>query len=573
MTNDSQTTALTGFSDLGLDNALLLAIQKAGFKEPTDIQKAAIPVALSGQDVVGQAATGTGKTAAFALPILQSLLTKNIRSKSPKALVLVPTRELCIQVAESIQTLGSFARVTTAAIYGGQSYRDQFHVLKRGVDVIVATPGRAIDLIEKGALILSEVTYVVLDEADEMLDMGFVDDIEEILSHVGDERQVMLFSATLPPRISAIIKKYLTNPEYVRVAKAAPVAGEKPKVTQEIYVVARPHKEAALLRLLEAYQPKAAIIFCRTREEVDSIAQSLVKRQAEALHGGISQAQREKIIRRLRDGETSLLVATDVAARGLDIDHLTHVINFDLPGSPETYVHRIGRVGRAGREGVAISLAEPKQKYVLKHIEKLTNQKLEMPKLPTAETIKLARISGIEDKVKALIAEEADVSPFKAAVERLVSVAAVSAEDLAAAAMALVYKELGYSDRALNDIPSFSEKPRKQERDRGGDRGDRNSQRSGDRGRGRNGRGDDRQAGGSPDVGLLKLNVGRNAGISPRDLVGAIAGESGIPGRMIGSIKISDDSSTIEIPKDALKKVKVAMQGTRIKGKRVTAFV
>ncbi len=570
MTQQHQTPSPIGFSDLGLDNALLLAVQQAGFKAPTDIQKEAIPVALSGRDVVGQAATGTGKTAAFALPILQSLLASGQKSKNPRALVLVPTRELCLQVAESIKTLGSFARVSTTAIYGGQSYRDQFHTLKRGVDVVVATPGRAIDLIDRGALILSEVTYVVLDEADEMLDMGFVDDIEEILSHVGEQRQVMLFSATLPPRITAIIKKYLSEPEFVRVAKAEPKEGEKPKVTQEVYVVTRPHKEGALLRLLDAYNPKAAIIFCRTREEVDGITQSLSKRNAEALHGGISQAQREKIIQRLRDGGTSLLVATDVAARGLDIDHLTHVINFDLPSSPETYVHRIGRVGRAGREGVAISLAEPRQKFVFKHIEKLTGQRLEMPKLPSAETIKQTRVAGIEANARELLAEKPDLTLFKAAVARLAT-EELSFEDIAALALCLVYKQSGFSEAALRDIPTFSEKPAKkgggqERRGRDRDHGDR------DHGNGSRDRGG-RDNGPRGDVALLKLNIGRSAGISPRDLVGAIAGESGLPGRMIGSIKISDDSSTVEIPKDALKKVKVALQGTRIKGKRVTALI
>ena len=375
MTPTSSSAANQAFAELGLGPELLRTLTDLGYEEPTPIQATAIPHLLEGRDLLGLAATGTGKTAAFALPLLQLIETGG---KVPSALILLPTRELAVQVAQAVHRYGKELGVEVLPIYGGQSFQQQLKVLKRGVDVVVATPGRALDHIRRGTLKLGSLKVLILDEADEMLDMGFAEDLEAILAEVPARRQTLLFSATLGPRIESIAAKHLDDPVEVRIAGIPEAEGEVPLIRQTAYLVRRPHKLAALGRVLDLESPEAALVFCRTRNDVDELTESLNGRgyRAEAMHGGMSQEQRDRVMKKLRGGKVDLLVATDVAARGLDISHLTHVVNYDLPSAAKQYVHRIGRVGRAGREGVAITLAEPREHVLLKNIERLTKQKI-----------------------------------------------------------------------------------------------------------------------------------------------------------------------------------------------------
>ena len=396
-------------------------------------------------DLLGQAATGTGKTAAFALPALQRIARQD-RADAPTTLVLVPTRELAIQVSEAFYRYGRDLGARVVPIYGGQPISRQLQALGRGVDVVVATPGRAIDHIGRGTLTLSNIELVVLDEADEMLDMGFADDIEEILEATPKERQTVLFSATLPPRVDKIARRHLRQPARIFIQQAAQGADHAPLVRQTAYIVARAHKPAALGRILDVEAPTAAIVFCRTRIEVDQLTETLNGRgyRAEALHGGLVQEQRDRVMGRLRTGVTELLIATDVAARGLDIDQLTHVVNYDVPSAPDSYVHRIGRVGRAGREGVAITLAEPRERRLLDNIERLIKQRISIERIPTVAELRtrqleltiatlretivaddLERFNGVVDA----LAEEFDVIDVARAAVKLAHEASGAVED------------------------------------------------------------------------------------------------------------------------------------------------
>jgi len=385
MTESITAEVETGFASLGLEARLVETLALLGYEEPTPIQREAIPPLLQGRDLVGQAATGTGKTAAFALPLLQLLAGLGDRRARPSALVLVPTRELAMQVAEAVQRYGQALGVSVLSIYGGQGYDHQLRSLKRGIDVVVATPGRALDHVRRGTLRLSGVTAVVLDEADEMLDMGFAEDLEAILTQTPAERQTMLFSATIPPHIAAIAQRHLTDPVTVRLAQERTEAGAIPRVRQTAYMVGRAYKLAALGRVLDVEAPASALVFCRMRTEVDELAETLRARgfRPEALHGGMSQEQRDRVMRLFRAGTANLLIATDVAARGLDIGRLSHVVNYDVPSAAESYIHRIGRIGRAGREGVAITLADPREHRLLRIIERATGQKIEIAQVPT----------------------------------------------------------------------------------------------------------------------------------------------------------------------------------------------
>ena len=352
----------SGFADLTLAPELCHVLSGLGYEEPTPIQLAAIPPLLEGRDLVGQAATGTGKTAAFALPVLQRILLEGERAE-PLALVLVPTRELAVQVGEAIRSYGRDMGARVLPVYGGEPIGRQLGALKRGVDVVVATPGRALDHINRGTLKLSGLEILVLDEADEMLDMGFAEEIEAILASTPGKRQTALFSATMPPRIDGMVRRHLRDPVRAELGRQVSASADGLLVRQTAYLVPRGHKAAALGRVLDLERPAATIVFCRTRDEVDQLTESLNGRgyRAEALHGGMDQKQRDRVMARLRSRAIDLLVATDVAARGLDIDQLTHVVNYDVPSAPDSYVHRIGRVGRAGREGTAITLAEPRE--------------------------------------------------------------------------------------------------------------------------------------------------------------------------------------------------------------------
>ena len=559
--NDIETAG--GFDTLGLRPELLKALNQLGYEEPTPVQSAAIPSLIEGRDVLGQAATGTGKTAAFALPILHGLPAQR-KSTDPTALVLAPTRELAMQVAEAMHRYGKDLHVRVLPVYGGQPIGRQIRELERGVDVVVATPGRAIDHITRGTLKLNNLSVVVLDEADEMLDMGFAEDIEQILSQAPTERQTVLFSATLPPRIKGLTKKYLRNPVNIQIEREAAAQGEMPLVRQTAYVVQRAHKLAALGRVLDLEAPEAAIVFCRTRTEVDELTEALNGRgyRSEALHGGMSQEQRDRVMKKLRSGTAELLIATDVAARGLDVDLLTHVINYDVPSAPESYVHRIGRVGRAGREGVAITLAEPREHRLLKNIERVSKQKIQIGKVPTVADLRARRMDITRAALhEALIAEEFE--------QYQVLIDALSEEfdivDIAAAAIKLAHEASSPSEEDERDIPAVHVQDRGHERERGRDRDrDRGRERPSDRGRPAS------RGGSSPNVTRIFIGVGRTAGVRPQDLVGAITGEAGIRGKDIGQIEIADRFSLVEVGNDVADDVINALRGTTIRGKKMT---
>ncbi|MEX2570020.1 MAG: DEAD/DEAH box helicase [Gemmatimonadota bacterium] len=553
----------TGFADLGLDARLVEALVGLGYEEPTPIQREAIPPLLDGRDLLGQAATGTGKTAAFALPLLQRLDNRDAARPLPTALILVPTRELAMQVAEAVHRYGRALQVSVLPIYGGQSFSQQLRVLKRGVDVVVATPGRALDHINRGTLDLDGLDLVVLDEADEMLDMGFAEDLEAILAATPASRQTVLFSATMPPRIAAIGRRNLRDPVQIRIAGEKLPAGAVPRIRQTAYVLPRAHKLAALARVLDMENPEAAIIFCRTRTEVDELTEkvSAYGYRAEAIHGGLSQEQRDRVMNKLRSGTTDLLIATDVAARGLDIPRLTHVINYDVPSAPESYVHRIGRVGRAGREGVAITLIQPREDRLLRNIERLTKQKIHVAKVPTVADLRTRRLELVRASLRETLVE-GDLDGFRVVVESLadefgpVEVAMAAVKLLDAATATDVDEHTDIPDvRLQHDVPARGRDSR-EKKGRGTDRLSK--------------RGAARSRAPAGDTVRLFISAGRTAGIRPKDLVGAITGEAGVTGRQIGTIEIGDRSSTVEVEADAAPEVLDALRQTRIKGKKVT---
>src|SRR3954452_22329543 len=542
---------VTTFSSIGLRRELADAVTALGYEEPTPIQRETIPILLEGRDLLGQAATGTGKTAAFALPVLQRIPPDGGRIE-PLALILVPTRELAVQVSEAIYRYGRDLGIQVLPIYGGQPIGRQLQALRRGVHVVVATPGRAIDHIGRGTLPLDAVQVVVLDEADEMLDMGFAEDIEAILDATPDERQTVLFSATMPPRIERIIRRHLHDPARIQIARASTESGTAPLVRQSAYVVARAHKPAALARVLDVQAPGSAIVFCRTRIEVDQVTEALNGRgyRAEALHGGMSQEQRDRVMGRLRNGTADLLVATDVAARGLDIDQLTHVINYDVPSAPESYVHRIGRVGRAGREGVAITLAEPREQRLLKTIEKGAGAAIAVQQVPTVADLRARRL----DLTRAALRESLlgdDLDRFRVVVETLTD--EFDLMEVALAAVKLGHEAGGAVDDE-EEIPQVAFRPDKVGPARGGGRPERPAR---------------RPSGGGPAARLF-VGAGRDAGIRPGDLVGAITGETGLKGRDIGSIEIHQRFALVEVPESAADEVVQALRATMIKGRKAT---
>jgi ATP-dependent RNA helicase DeaD len=550
----------TGFAELGLRDELLRALNGLGYEEPTPIQRETIEPLLAGRDLLGQAATGTGKTAAFALPILQMLTDGDGRSE-PVALVLVPTRELAMQVSEAMYKYGRHMQASVVPVYGGQPIFRQIKALERGVHIVVATPGRAVDLIKRGSLRLESVRTVVLDEADEMLDMGFAEELEAILAATPVTRQTVLFSATLPPRIDGIARKHLRDPVRIQIRREATTDDAPPLVSQRAYVVPRAHKAAALGRVIDIEAPTAAIVFCRTRGEVDDLTETLNGRgyRAEALHGGMSQEQRDKVMSRVRSGTAELLIATDVAARGLDIDQLTHVFNFDVPSAPESYVHRIGRVGRAGREGVAITFAEPREQRQLGNIERLTRQKIAIQQVPTVAALRARQLELALDELREAVAG-GDLDRFRSMVDTLRDEIAV--EDIAAAALKLVHEANGpvVDEVEIPDVVSRHE--RKDRPERGG------FERSG-------GGYDRRERGEKPTldgpIASIHFDVGRHAGVRPQDLVGAIANETRLSGRQIGKIMVQDRFSIVEVPQDAAQEVIAAMSRTLVRGKRVSA--
>jgi ATP-dependent RNA helicase DeaD len=537
-----------GFADLALAPELLHALSGLGYEEPTPIQQTAIPPLLDGRDLVGQAATGTGKTAAFALPVLQRVLREGGRPE-PLALVLVPTRELAVQVSEAMHRYGHEIGARVVPIYGGQPIGRQLRALDRGADVVVATPGRALDHITRGTLDLRGLAIVVLDEADEMLDMGFAEDIEAILGNTPKSRQTALFSATMPPRINGMVRRHLRDPVRVELGRQAPADGLL--VRQSAYIVPRGHKPAALGRVLDLEAPAAAVVFCRTRDEVDRLTETLNGRgyRAEALHGGMDQQQRDRVMSRLRGGSIDLLVATDVAARGLDIDQLTHVVNYDVPSGPELYVHRIGRVGRAGREGTAITLVEPREHRMLKAFERATGQRIAAEQLPTVADLRARRLELTRGALRESLLED-DLETFRAVVEPLAE--EFDLFEVALAAVKLAHETSGTTDE--EELPEAELRP------------------ADDRSGPRKASGRDQRRARPATAGTTRLfvGVGRASGVRPQDLVGAITGESRLSGKDIGAIEIADRFSLVEVPESAADDVIAALRQTSIKGRKAT---
>ncbi len=549
----------SGFGDLGLRPELLSALAGLGYEEPTPIQRETIPLLLAGRDLIGQAATGTGKTAAFALPILQRIPERGARIE-PVALILVPTRELAVQVSEALYKYGKDLGAKVVPIYGGQPIFRQLQALSAGVHVVVATPGRALDHIARKTLPLDAVQIVVLDEADEMLDMGFAEDIEAILEATPKARQTVLFSATLPPRINAIARRHLKDPVKIQIGLGDVKPG-KALVRQSVYIVQRNHKAAALGRILDVEAPTAAIVFCRTRTEVDQLTETLNGRgyRAEALHGGLSQESRDRVMNRLRAGTTELLVATDVAARGLDIDQLTHVVNYDVPSAPESYVHRIGRVGRAGRAGVAITLAEPREQRLLSNIERLTKQKIAIEKVPSVADLRARQIEITLGTLRAAL-EADDLQNYDDVIDTLVQ--QFDLRQIALAAVKLSHEASG-AVVDEKEIPDASQRP------------DRSASKGADRGKPeRSASGASRAPGArvreNGESARIYVGVGRKDNVRAGDLVGAIANETNLSGREIGPIKVAEHFSIVGVPEWAADSVIDALKSTTVKGKKAT---
>jgi ATP-dependent RNA helicase DeaD len=578
------------FATLGLPESIVAAVAGLGYEEPTPVQREAIPLMLSGRDLIAQAATGTGKTAAFALPMIAQFVDDRKRApgRAPGGLVLVPTRELAMQVAEAIHKYARGMGMIVVPMYGGASMSQQIRALQRGVDIVVATPGRALDHLRRGSLDLDAVQVLVLDEADEMLDMGFAEDIDAILERVPETRQTALYSATMPPRLRAIAERHLRDPQRIMIAGEKTAAGKLPRVRQVAYVVGRAYKTAALQRVLDMENPTSALVFCRTRLEVDSLVETLNAHgyRAEALHGGMQQRQREAVLGRFRAAKADLLIATDVAARGLDIAQLSHVFNYDVPSAPEAYVHRIGRTGRAGREGVAITLAEPREHRLLRSIEQFTKQKIEVAAVPTVADVRARRLdvtrasvrerllAGDLDDVRVVVeslAEEFDVIEIAAAAVKLAHVA--------------VSGESGESEE--RDLPAAA-LPREGPRAARDERGHRDQ-----RGPGRRTPRTPRAPQAAPDprsprvpraprdshsprdpraprtMARIFIGAGRNAGVRPADLVGAIANEAGISSRELGAIEIADRFSLVEVPEELAQNVIASMRKASVRGHKV----
>ncbi len=541
----------SGFAELGLAPGLCRALSGLGYEEPTPIQRAAVPPLIAGRDLVGQAATGTGKTAAFALPVLQRISGRSGQA-GVLALILVPTRELAIQVSAAMHSYGRDMSVRVLPVYGGQPIGRQLRALDRGVDVVVATPGRALDHITRGTLDLSGLEIVVLDEADEMFDMGFAEDIELILGETPQNRQAALFSATMPPRIDVMVRRYLSDPVRVELGRKASASPEGLLVRQIVYMTPRGYKPAALARVLDLEMPPAAVVFCRTRDEVDQVTETLNGRgfRAEALHGGMDQQQRDRVMGRLRGGKLDLLVATDVAARGLDVERLTHVVNYDVPSAPDSYVHRIGRVGRAGREGTAITLAEPRERNMLKAIERATGRPIAIEKVPTVADLRARRLELTRAALRQIVLED-DLDAFRAVVEPLGEEFGIYEVALAAVKLA---SDASGTSRDEEELPEVDLPPLD-------DRGGRRKAAGRDQRRGRPA---------AKATTRLFVGTGRSSGVRPQDLVGVIARKSYLSGREIGAIEIADRFSLVEVPEAAADDVVAALRQVSIKGRKAT---
>ena len=540
------------FSELGLSPAVLAALADVGYETPSAIQAATIPALLAGRDVVGLAQTGTGKTAAFALPIISRL---DVAQKSPQALVLAPTRELALQVCEAFEKYAAhLPGVHVLPVYGGQGYGVQLSALRRGVHVVVGTPGRIMDHLEKGTLDLSELKYLVLDEADEMLKMGFAEDVETILADTPAEKQVALFSATMPAAIRRISKQHLRDPEEITVKTKTTTSAN---TTQRYLMVSYPQKVDALTRILEVENFDGMIIFVRTKNETETLAEKLRARgySAQAISGDVAQPQRERTVEQLKSGTLDILVATDVAARGLDVERISHVINFDIPVDTESYVHRIGRTGRAGRSGAAISFVTPRERRLLDAIEKATRQPLTQMQLPTVDDVNATRLARFDDSITEALGQSELMSAFRDIIGHYVEHHDVPEAEVAAA-LAVVAQ--GGTSLLLTEADLRPVRPPREERDarpaRDGDRAERPERRS----RTGNGR-----------LAPYRIEVGRRHRVEPRQIVGALANEGGLSREDFGAIDIKLDFSIVELPAEMSRETLDKLAATRISGKLI----
>lgn len=546
------------FDELQVDERILRAVTDMGFEAMSPIQAQAIPVQMEGRDVIGQAQTGTGKTAAFGIPLLQKI---DRDSRKLQAIALCPTRELAIQVAEEIRRLAKFMHgIKVLPIYGGQDIGRQIRGLKDGVQIVIGTPGRVMDHMRRKTIKCDSVHTVVLDEADEMLNMGFLEDMETILGQLPEERQTVMFSATMPMAIQEIARKFQKNPVNVKVVKKELTV---PKVTQYYYEVKPKTKVEVMCRLLDMYAPRLSVAFCNTKKQVDELVQELQGRGyfAEGLHGDLKQEQRDRVMNSFRNGTTEILVATDVAARGIDVDDVGAVFNYDIPQDDEYYVHRIGRTGRAGKEGIAFSFVVGKEVYKLRDIQRYCKTKIIPQAIPSLDDITSIKAEKIMEQVKEILVST-DLTRMVHVVEQKLVEEDYTSLDVAAALLKLAMgeenediAESGRLARSLDDLDRYGWD--KKDRSRGG-RGGRSG---GNRER------EARQDRG--DMIRLFVNIGKNQNIRPGDILGAIAGEAGIPGRMVGSIDMYDKYTFVEVPNDDAKVVMKAMKNVKIKGKSV----
>jgi len=555
--------AVVAFNDLGLSQPVLKALNDVGYEIPSPIQAQTIPLMLAGSDVLGQAQTGTGKTAAFALPILSRL---DLSKADPQVMVLAPTRELAIQVAEAFQTYANHIKgFHVLPVYGGQEYGGQIRALKRGVHVVVGTPGRVMDHIRRGTLKLGSLKTLVLDEADEMLRMGFIDDVEWILEQTPSSRQIALFSATMPTQVRRIANQHLDNPTEVTITVRTATAA---LIRQRFWPVSGMHKLDALTRILEAETFDAMLIFVRTKISTVELADKLAARgfAATALNGDIAQKQRELTVEKLKKGKLDILVATDVAARGLDVDRISHVINYDIPYDTEAYIHRIGRTGRAGRSGDAILFVAPREKRMLGAIEKATRQKIEMMEMPSTELINDKRIEQFKQAITDTLASE-DLELFASLIEKYQQEHDVPALRIASALAKMVQ---GNTPLLLQQKPAHDKKKSRDQEGRNDKKRSPRRTKDGSKSAKKTGP-SNRDALPNEDMERFRIEVGHNHDVLPGNIVGAIANEAGLSSKHIGRINIYDDHSTVDLPRDMpeeifmdLKKVWVSGQTLKI---------
>lgn len=520
-----ESTTIKTFDDLNLSNALNKAIRGMGFEEPTPIQKMTIPHALEGRDIIGQAQTGTGKTASFGIPIVE----KEFSGKRPFALIIEPTRELALQVSAELSSLAKYKKCSILTVYGGSSIVEQMRALHRGANIVVGTPGRIIDHLTRGTLSVSEVKMVVLDEADEMLDMGFIADVEKILQTTPEIRQTLLYSATMPPEVLKIAKRHMRDPLKIAINVKDIIA---PNIEQVFYEVPERDKPEVLRRLLDVESPELTLIFCHTKREVDDVATRLQKLgyNAGALHGDFTQAHREEMMGKFRDRKIDILVATDVAGRGIDVENISHVINYSIPQNPEGYIHRIGRTGRAGRTGIAVTFVTPREYRQLQLIEKIAKTKLRRQEIPTAAQVKKARRKSIIKTLSEVI-EKGKHASYLPVIEEMSE--SISVRELGAAALSLAFGDMEIRELVKNQ-------PRTEVR-------------------------------GTGEKGMTRLfmTLGRKDKIQTAEVLKAIAVECGIPGKTVGKIDIMDSFTFFEVPSDIVERVLTAMNRAVIRGKRV----